>query len=99
MVSAQPRDSPLCILLRRQRDICRKVVGDAADWLEFRQILKTPPPKARRVLSGPSTLPADHAETGQLALVWVHSDCQADALRHDQRPCFGARIAPHLRVV
>jgi hypothetical protein len=66
MVSAQPRDSPLCILLRRQRGICRKVVGDVADWLEFRQILKTPPPKARRVLSGPSTRPADHADTAHM---------------------------------
>src|SRR5215472_11213699 len=33
-----------------------------------------------------------------LALVLVGSDFGADALRHGEHPCFGAKSAPHLHV-
>ena len=35
---------------------------------------------------------------GTAALVWLHSDFWADALRHEEYPCFGAAPAPLSRV-
>src|SRR5215467_2430369 len=58
-------------------------------------LLKTLPAKVREVLSGPSTLPGDPAAAGTPALVWVHSDFEADGLRLWERQSFGARFALH----
>jgi hypothetical protein len=55
--------------------------------------------EARGVLSGASTLPPSLSWRGKAALVWLHSDFWADALRHEGCPCFGAAPAPHSRVL
>ena len=57
--------------------------------------LKTPPAKARGVLSGASTLPVCPAETEKLALVSFRSDFEADGLRLWGYQSFGAKTAPH----
>src|SRR2546422_3685357 len=55
--------------------------------------LKTPPAKARGVLSGASKLPVCPAETEQLALVSFRSDFEADGLRLWGYQSFGAQTA------
>src|SRR5260370_41248123 len=62
-------------------------------------LLKTPPVEARGVLSGASTLPPSLSWREKAALVWLRSDFGADALRPGRCPCFGARPAPHSRVL
>src|SRR6266851_6571338 len=57
------------------------------------------PAKAWGVLSGASTLLRFPSWRGPAALVWLRSDLWADALWHEGYPCFGARPAPHSRVV
>jgi hypothetical protein len=82
----------------RQKEIDilhRYLAPDDRAW----QILKTPPSKERRVLSGASTLPVSPAETGEPALVWLHSDFEADGLRLWEHQSFEARTAPHSPVV
>jgi hypothetical protein len=61
--------------------------------------LKAPPAEARGVLGGASTLPPSLSRRGKAALVWLHSDFWADALRHEGCPCFGAAPAPLSRVL
>jgi hypothetical protein len=53
-------------------------------------VLTAPRAKATGVPSVPSTLPASLVVGGRQALVWVHLDFEADALRHGAYPCFGA---------
>src|SRR5260221_10100772 len=55
--------------------------------------------KAQWVLSVPTTLPAFLARGARLALVSVHADFRADALRLWGRQSFGAASAPHSRVL
>src|SRR6266851_489059 len=60
--------------------------------------LTAPLAKAQGVLSVPSTLPAFLVAGARPALVWVHLDFGADALRLWRCQSFGARPAPLSRV-
>ena len=54
--------------------------------------------QAAGVLSSASTLPIFLDERGTLALVWLRSDFEADALRLWECQSFGASTAPHSHV-
>jgi hypothetical protein len=60
--------------------------------------LRAPRTKVAGVPSSASTLPTGLPRGGKLALVCLCSDFRADALRHGECPCFGARTAPHSHV-
>ena len=61
--------------------------------------LTAPPAETVGVLSGASTLLPCHSRRGTAALVSLRSDFWADALRLWSNQSFGARPAPHSRVV